>query len=672
MGVPGGRALVDAWRMRRYLGLLLVATGALFVTGPAASAASEDPRAEARELRHELASAPTAASLSPESRALAATGTTKVIVGLADRSALSRVSARLTELGAQLESLPALAALAVRGLPAATVVGLLRADPAVAYIEEDRRLKRLADPYDAIDPVTGISYQWAYDAIAAGPAIAAVGGGSQFPVAVVDTGVEVGHPDLAGRVVGTYSAVDGGADVTDELGHGTFVAGLISSIDANGVGGKGAAGATNLLAVRASTPGGEFYESQLADAIVWATQAGARVINLSLGGPCPSGDLITSALDHAYLQGVLVVAAAGNNAEHGNEPNCPAAELGGLQGGWGYGLSVGASRPDGQRASFSTFNDNVSVAAPGGGTGDCRFGVFSTIPSTTNLWDGSCSDIFAPPEAAPTRWAYGEGTSFAAPLASAAAALALQANPNLLPEQAARVIGASAHQTLGEGWNAQTGWGIVNAAAAVELARGFDTLEPQTRFRLIPGPRSLTVSLEATDVAREGEAVANGVTVSLERSRDGVTFEPWLAERAAPLTRTIKASRKGLAYWFRALVCDAHLNCVVTTAGPRRPRLVKPKVVLRTRKIGESQGRAIVTLKRVKGLKGRAKIILEQRVDGRFKPVARFRLAFGKTAKRPIRLEADRPLKLRARVRPTADWRGVRSRAVSIAASPSG
>ena len=658
--------------MRRQLSLLVLAACAIaaFAT-PAVAATDDDPRQLARDLRHATEQAPPAQWL-PASRALAASAATRVIVGVRESSDLSRLAARLQASGAEVDTLRALSALAVDGLSAATVVQLLRGEAAVAYVEEDRVLDVLADPYDAVDPVTGISYQWAYDAIAAGPAIAAVGGGSQFPVAVVDTGIEVAHPDLAGRIIGTYSAVDGGADVTDQLGHGTFVAGLISSIDANGVGGKGAAGATNLLAVRAATPGGEFYESQLADAIVWSTQAGAKVINLSLGGPCPSGDLISSALDHAFLEGALVVAAAGNNAEHGNQPNCPAADLGGFQGAWGTGLSVGASRPDGQRAPFSTFNDNVSVAAPGGGSGDCRFGVFSTIPSTPNLWDGACSDIFAPPEAAPARWAYGEGTSFAAPLASAAAALAWQANVNLLPEQVARVIEAGAQQTIGEGWNAQTGWGIVNAAAAVEIARRFDTLEPQTTFRLIPGPKSLTVSLEATDVAREGEDVSNGMTVSLERSRDGATFEPWVPERAVPFTRTLKASRKGPAYWFRAFVCDAHFNCVVTTAGPRRPRLVKPKVVLRTRKIAESKGRAIVTLKRVKGLRGRAKIVLEQRLDGRFKPIAKFRLAFGKTAKRSVKLSVDEPLRLRARVRSTADWRGVRSRAVSIAAPAGG
>ena len=470
--------------MRTSLGLLAMSACLLvgLTTSAIAIAQPLDARQEARQLGLESRQWARSSSL-PGTRLLASLQLTRVVVGLSDASDVKRVARRLRAAGASVERLPALSAIASSGLAAATVIQLLRGDTSVTFIEDDRQLAPLADTYDALDPETGLNFHWAYEAIAAGPGIAAVGGGSQFTVAVIDTGVDAAHPDLAGRIVGSYSAVDGGADVTDELGHGTFVASLIAAIDGNGIGGKGAAGATNLLAVRASTPGGEFYESQLADSIVWATQAGAKVINLSLGGPCPSSDLVTSALDHAFAQGALVVAAAGNSAEFGNEPNCPAAELGGLQGDWGTGLSVAATRPDGQRAAFSTFNDNISVAAPGGSGSDCRYGVFSTIPSAVNLWDGSCSNILAPPEAAPARWAYGEGTSFAAPLVSAVAVLALQANPNLLPEQVARVLATSAQQSVGEGWNARP------AAASSTLRPPSNSHVASTRSSLRSRPR---------------------------------------------------------------------------------------------------------------------------------------------------------------------------------------
>jgi subtilisin family serine protease len=659
------------WRRLLITTLLtcLLACAAALATGSLASAGSAlDQRERARQLILEKRTTKPTQTF-PGTRLLATSGLTRVIVGVDNAAELPRLAARLRAVGAETERVPRLAALAVGEVSASLVVALLRSDSAVTFIEEDRSLDSLADPFDSIDSATGINYQWAFDAIGAGAAIAAVGGGSQYAVAVIDTGVEVDHPDLAGRIAASYSALDGGAVVTDELGHGTFVAGLISAIDGNGLGGKGAAGATNLLAVKASSPGGEFYESQLAQGIVWSTDAGARVINMSLGGLCPAGQLIASALDYAYANNVLVVAAAGNNAELGNQPNCPAAHLGGVDGAWGTGLSVGATGPTGLRAPFSTFNQNVSIAAPGSGGGDCRYGVFSTVPSTPNLWDGGCSTLFGPLEVAPARWAYGEGTSFAAPLVSAVASLALQANPNLFPEQLAEVLKRSALQTIGEGWNPETGAGIVNAAGAVDLARRFDSLEPSVELKVSPRARGLKVVVDATDAAREGEGAANGATFWIERSRDGVSFVPWTPERSDRIVRTLKASRRGPAYWFRAFACDAHRNCVSKTVGPKRPVRVKPTVKVRTQRLPDGSRRAIVTLKRVKGMTGRATVVLEQKAKRRFKPIGTFKLAFGKSQRKKLDIASGERFRLRARVKRAPDWRAVRSRAISVAST---
>lgn len=647
---------------------LLALASALAAIDSAQAGSSEDRRHEARLLLHDRAQASGARSR-PSTRLLATSAMKDVVVGLRDNADQARVAATLRSAGASVRLMPTLVALAVGDVSPATVMHLLRGDASVAYIEEDRELRQLADPFDAIDPESGLNYSWAYDAIAAEAGIAAAGGGSPFLVAVIDTGVDVSHPDLAGRIAGSYSTLDGGANVTDELGHGTFVAGLISAIDGNGVGGKGAAGATSLLAVKASSPGGEFYESQLADAIVWGVESGARIVNLSLGGRCPSGELVTRALDYAFAQGVLIVAAAGNNAEIDNARNCPAADLGGTRGGWGSGLSVGATDPSGQPTSFSTFNDNVSIAAPGGGNGDCRHGVFSTLPTAQSLWDNSCAEIFALSGTAPGRWAYGQGTSFAAPLVSAVAALALHANPNLYPEQLAEVLKRSAVQTLGEGWNARTGNGVVNAAGAVDLARRFDSLEPRVALRVAPRARRLRVTLNAVDAARDGEDPAHGTTAILQRSRDGISFEEWIPERSGSLDRRLRASRTGPAYWFRAVVCDANKNCVAETVGPKRPTRVKPIVKLRTRLLPDGKHRAIVTLRRVKGLRGRATVVLDRRTNGRFRAIGRFRMPFGKSLRRTFEIPAGETVQLRARVKKAPDWRSVRTRAVSVAAT---
>jgi subtilisin family serine protease len=100
---------------------------------------------------------------------------------------------------------------------------------------------------------------------------------------VVDTGVDRDHPDLAGRVLGGYDVLGSGS-VTDVVGHGTFIAGLVSAIDGNGAGGRGVAGATPIIPVRVSA-GTAITSADLAAGIVAVADRGAGVVNLSIGGP---------------------------------------------------------------------------------------------------------------------------------------------------------------------------------------------------------------------------------------------------------------------------------------------------------------------------------------------------------------------------------------------------
>ena len=236
----------------------------------------------------------------------------------------------------------------------------------MAYIERDRTLRTAADPFDILDPTSGpppIKFTWAYDTVRAGEALATVGGGSARTVSVIDTGLDVNHPEFAGQVERVFDTSSGGADVTDIVGHGTFVSGLIGALDGNGRGGKGVAGTTKLVAVRASLDG-SFTVSDLISGIEFSIRRGVDVINLSLAG---QGFTQTQAraFEAAFFNDVLPVAAAGNNAENGNPLEFPAAAIGGRRGGRGIGLSVAATKPDGGVASFSNHNDFVSLAAPG-------------------------------------------------------------------------------------------------------------------------------------------------------------------------------------------------------------------------------------------------------------------------------------------------------------------
>ena len=308
-------------------------------------------------------------------------GPARVLVGARSHADVPALAAKLRRLGAEAETFGTIGVLAVRAPSASRLVAALGRDPRVAYVERDRTLKVTADPFDTLDPATGVKFTWFYDDVRAAEALAAAGGGSRRSVAVIDTGLEVGHPEFAGvgRIARTFDTRTRNADVSDAVGHGTFVSGLIAAVDGNGIGGKGVAGNTQLVAVRASRDG-TFTVGDLIRGIEFSIRAGADVLNMSLAGRGFSRSQ-ARALAAAFFNDVLPVAASGNNGLAGNPLEYPAAAVGGSRGDTGIGLSVGATRPSGAAAPFSTHNEFVSIAAPGAGPSGCEFGVLSTLPA---------------------------------------------------------------------------------------------------------------------------------------------------------------------------------------------------------------------------------------------------------------------------------------------------
>ncbi len=182
-------------------------------------------------------------------------------------------------------------------------------------------------------------------------------GSPDVRIAVIDSGVDVTHPDLAGKIAGSFNAVQPGSSVRDVVGHGTGVASVAAAATGNGVGISGAGYNSSLLAVKVADRTGRIFTDDLAAGIVWAVDSGADVINLSLGGPT-SDDLERDAISYAQKRGVLIVAAAGNAGSTAKQ--FPAAHPG--------VLSVGATSANGSsRAAFSSFGSWVDVAAPGKG-----------------------------------------------------------------------------------------------------------------------------------------------------------------------------------------------------------------------------------------------------------------------------------------------------------------
>lgn len=507
-------------------------------------------------------------------------GPARVLVGVRARSQLPGVARLLERLGAAPEAFEPIGVLAATVPSAAALARALAGDPRVAYVERDTRVPIAADPFDIADPQHGgLKYTWFYDDVRAAEALAAAGGGSRRTVAVMDTGLDRNHPEFAGRIARVYDTHLGSKDVTDFAGHGTFVTGLIAAIDGNGIGGKGVAGNTKVLAIRASRDRlGTFTERDLLRGIAFAVRRGADVLNLSLAGDGLNPS-VGRALGVAFYNDVLPVAASGNmgdaknNFGEFNPVQFPAAFLGGRSGAPGIGLSVAATRPNGTHASFSTHNRFVSLAAPGASTGSCRFGVLSTLPaSRETAWDlpdpygnRPCNRVFSQGN---VRFAYGEGTSFAAPIVSGIATLVWQVERRLASEQVAEVLIRSARQTRGSGWNEYTGAGIVDGKAATDLARAYDVISPRAKGKARRSGGRVTVRVrKVKDRSESGREVAGHVTYGLLVSRDaGKDYDVLVTGRRRAFRKAIRL-KGAKANVFVATACDGNGNCGVKRLG---------------------------------------------------------------------------------------------------------
>jgi thermitase len=260
---------------------------------------------------------------------------------------------------------------------------------------------------------------------------AVMGASANVRIAVIDTGADVSVPELAARNLLTWDARTNGTSVRDTNGHGTFVASVAAAYGGN----------AKLLILKAGD-GGSFTDAAEAAAIRYAVAHRAKIINLSVGGTTTS-KTERSAIGLAIARGALVVAAAGNEHGLGDPVEYPAALLQpvGSNGAAGQGLVVGASSPDGVRASFSNTGSWISLAAPGVGIYGAQLH---------------------------HRYGYGSGTSFAAPQVAGAAALVWAADPALTAQQVAQILEQTAK---GDGiWTAELGWGVIDVDAAVARA----------------------------------------------------------------------------------------------------------------------------------------------------------------------------------------------------------
>ncbi len=233
-------------------------------------------------------------------------------------------------------------------------VAAVTKEDAVKYAEPNRTLRALATPNDSL-----FGDQYAPQLVNADDAWDTTFGSSDVTVAIVDQGVKYDHPDLEGQFGSEkgYDFVDGDDDpypddLTDEY-HGTHVAGIAAAATDNGEGIAGVSD-SSLLSVRALSEAGTGSTSDIADAIEWAADRGADVINLSLGGTGYT-DTMQNAVSYAYGEGSLLVAAAGNDGQR--SVSYPAA--------YTECVAVSALDSDESLASYSNYGSEIELAAPG-------------------------------------------------------------------------------------------------------------------------------------------------------------------------------------------------------------------------------------------------------------------------------------------------------------------
>ena len=341
---------------------------------------------------------------------------------------------------------------------------LIAAEPGIVRVERAATRRSRIEPA-LFTPVAGLPYQWQYAAVHADQVPAAVTqAAASLTIAVIDTGADLGAPDLSAKAPQTYSIRTQRSDVPDANGHGTFVAALAAGSSTNGDGIAGVGGDAGLMVVQAGGLSGAFTDVDEAAAIVYAVDHGAKILNLSLGGPTTSS-IEKRAVDYAVAKGALLVAAAGNSHLRGNDVEYPAGLLQpvGSKGVGGRGLSVAASTVGGDRAPFSSTGSHISLAAPGAG-------VFSAVSSASRLSSYPRTDL---PGAVGGLYGFGSGTSFAAPQVAGAAALVWAANPQLRAAQVASILKQTASGR--GGWNAELGYGVLDVAAAVAKAQSAST-----------------------------------------------------------------------------------------------------------------------------------------------------------------------------------------------------
>ena len=305
------------------------------------------------------------------------------------------------------------------------VIERLSKNPHIKFAELDRAVRSNFVPND---PYFGS--EWHLNKVNA-PAAWDLSQGGGVTIAILDSGVDGSHPDLAAQMVPGFNFYDNNSNTADVFGHGTAVAGVAAAASNNGTGVSGVAGQAKIMPIRVSDLNGWAYYSTITQGITYAADHGARIANASFGGVAGSAS-IQNAAQYMKSKGGLVFVSAGNN---GVDENVAATTT---------LIPVSATDESDNRTSWSSYGNFVALAAPG-------------ITYTTSRGGNY------------EQWM---GTSFSSPLAAGVAALMMSAKPSLDGAQIEKLMYSTAVDIGAPGRDIYYGYGRVDAGAAVKAAAG--------------------------------------------------------------------------------------------------------------------------------------------------------------------------------------------------------
>jgi subtilisin family serine protease len=341
----------------------------------------------------------------------------------------------------------------------------LSRNPNINFVENNFLAEAVVTPNDSY-----YASQWHLSKISAPQGWDISTGSTSVAVAIIDSGVDPTHPDLSNKLLPGFNFLSDNSDSHDLNGHGTAVAGSAAAISNNYTGVAGIAWQNPIMPLVVVNSSGSASYYDIAQAITYAADKGAKVMNISIAGSSNSSTL-QNAVDYAWNKGAVIFAAAANYST--STPYYPAA--------CNNVVAVSATTSSDTLASFSNYGNWIDIAAPG-----------VSILTTTN--GGSYSS-----------WS---GTSFSSPIAAGLGALIMSANPSLTNAQVVEILKRNADDIGAPGFDPYFGYGRINVYRSLAAAK---TTTPITDS----SPPIVSISSPTN-----GAHISGGVTVSVSASDD--------------------------------------------------------------------------------------------------------------------------------------------------------